>query len=74
MSQKDLCSVTRNISQTHILENYSESIHGEGLMKKGLVVTATCASCHTAHEILPHTDSRSSIAEKYRIDLCQMPC
>ena len=26
----------RNIHQDHILENYSESIHGEGLLKKGL--------------------------------------
>lgn len=60
----------RNISQTHILENYSESIHGEGLMKKGLIVTATCASCHTAHEILPHTDSRSSIARKNIAGTC----
>lgn len=60
----------RNISQTHILENYSESIHGEGLMKKGLIVTATCASCHTAHEILPHTDSRSSIARKNIANTC----
>jgi len=51
----------RNIHEDHILENYSESIHGEALMKKGLIVTATCVSCHTAHSILRHTDSRSSI-------------
>jgi cytochrome b subunit of formate dehydrogenase len=51
----------REISQDHILENYTESIHGEGLLKNGLVVAATCASCHTAHQILPHTDPRSSI-------------
>ena len=54
----------RRIHQTNILENYSESIHGEGLLKRGLVVSATCASCHTAHSILPHTDSRSSIARQ----------
>lgn len=54
--------MSRNIPQSHILENYSESIHGEGLFKRGLVVTATCVSCHTAHAILPHTDKRSSIA------------
>ena len=47
----------RAIHQDHILENYSESIHGEGLLKKGLVVSATCVSCHSAHRILPHTDS-----------------
>jgi hypothetical protein len=60
----------RNIPQTHILENYSESIHGEGLLRKGLVVTATCASCHTAHDILPHTDSKSSIARKNIANTC----
>ena len=52
----------REIHQSHILENYSESIHGEGLLKKGLVVSATCNSCHTSHNILPHTDPRSSIS------------
>ncbi len=54
----------RNIHQDHILTNYSESIHGEGLLKKGLVVAANCASCHTAHNILPHTDPSSSIARR----------
>ncbi len=52
----------RPIEQHNILENYTESIHGEGLLKKGLVVAANCASCHTAHNILPHTDPNSSIA------------
>ncbi|HEX9740555.1 MAG TPA: cytochrome c3 family protein [Ignavibacteriaceae bacterium] len=60
----------RDIPQTHILENYSESIHGEGLLKKGLIVTATCASCHTAHDILPHTDPKSSIARKNIANTC----
>ncbi len=52
----------RNIHQDHILENYSESIHGEGLLRKGLVVAANCASCHTAHNIRKHTDPASSIS------------
>jgi uncharacterized protein with PIN domain len=52
----------REIHQDHILENFSESIHGEGLLRKGLIVAPTCASCHTAHNILPHTDRGSSIA------------
>lgn len=54
----------RKIDQHNILENYSESIHGEALFKKGLVVTANCASCHTSHNILPHTDPSSSIARR----------
>jgi hypothetical protein len=52
----------RKIEQHNIIENYAESMHGEALLKKGLTVTANCASCHTAHNILPHTDPSSSIA------------
>lgn len=53
---------SRNIPEHDILTNYSESIHGEGLLKRGLTVAPTCATCHTAHNILPHTDPNSSIA------------
>jgi hypothetical protein len=51
-----------DIPQDRILENYSESIHGEGLLKRGLIVSPTCTTCHTAHRILPHTDPRSTIS------------
>jgi cytochrome b subunit of formate dehydrogenase len=54
-------SRTHEISQENILEHYSMSIHGEGLFRQGLTVTAVCTSCHTAHDIRPHTDARSSI-------------
>jgi hypothetical protein len=63
-------ALQRTIHQSKILENYSESMHGEALLKKGLTVTATCASCHTAHMILPHTDPRSSIARKNITQTC----
>ncbi len=56
--------MNRQIPQSNILENYSESIHGEGLLKKGLIVAPNCASCHTPHLILPHTDPASSIARR----------
>jgi len=52
----------RTIHQDHILENFSESIHGQALFQKGLTVAPNCASCHTPHSILPHTDPASSIA------------
>jgi cytochrome b subunit of formate dehydrogenase len=70
---KEGTSVQRRgiISQDHILENYTESIHGEGLLKKGLSVAATCASCHSPHLILPHTDPRSSINRKNIAKTCQ---
>jgi hypothetical protein len=62
--------INRNIHQDNILENYSESIHGEGLLRKGLSVAATCASCHTAHLILPHTDPASSISRRNIAKTC----
>jgi uncharacterized protein with PIN domain len=63
-------SLQREIHESNILANYTESIHGEGLLKKGLIVAATCASCHTPHQILPHTDPRSSIARENIATTC----
>jgi cytochrome b subunit of formate dehydrogenase len=57
-------TLTHEISQDRILENYSMSIHGHGLFKQGLTVTAVCTSCHTSHRILSHTDPASSIHQK----------
>jgi predicted CXXCH cytochrome family protein len=51
-----------NISEHNILENYTQSIHGVGLFKKGLIVSATCNDCHGNHLILPHTNPNSSIS------------
>jgi len=58
------------IPQDSILENYSQSIHGTGLYRQGLTVTAVCTSCHTSHFILPHTDPRSSIHENNVATTC----
>jgi uncharacterized protein with PIN domain len=63
-------SRNRPIPQDNILENYSESIHGEALLKKGLAVAPNCATCHTAHSILPHTDPASSINRKNIASTC----
>ena len=56
-------SESRDIPQSNILGNYMDSLHGEGLFRRGLIVTAVCTSCHTSHFVLPHTDPRSSIAK-----------
>ena len=64
-------SETRQIPQTNILDNYVDSIHGEGLFQKGLTVTAVCTSCHTAHFVLPHTDPRSSISQGRIAETCE---
>ena len=62
--------MNRDIGQHNILENFSESIHGQGLLKKGLVVAPSCISCHTAHSILPHNDPNSSIARRNIAKTC----
>ena len=48
-------------SQRDVIANYSMSIHGKGLLESGLVVTATCVSCHTAHRPLPASDPESTV-------------
>ncbi len=50
-----------NVRERKALQDYSESIHGIGLYKSGLTVTAVCTSCHTSHDILPHENPLSTI-------------
>ena len=67
-------AAARRSTRTTSSRTTRRSIHGEGLLKKGLVVAANCASCHTAHNILPHTDPASSIARgEHREDLHEVP-
>lgn len=62
-----------NITEHNILENYSQDIHGKGLFKSGLIVSATCNDCHGNHLVLPHTDPSSTISSKNISKTC-MKC
>ena len=44
-----------------IVAGYMESAHGRGLLGSGLVVSASCVDCHTAHSALPEDDPRSTV-------------
>lgn len=66
-------SALRSVSQRHILENYKQSIHGDGLFRRGLTVTAVCTSCHFTHNILPHENPESSINRSNIASTC-MQC
>jgi len=59
-----------NIPEKDILSNYSQSIHGEGLFKQGLIVTATCNNCHGNHMVLPHTNAKSTVSAKNIAKTC----
>jgi cytochrome b subunit of formate dehydrogenase len=59
--QGERAAARENSSQTETLQNYTMSIHGRGLFDSGLLVSATCPSCHTAHRELPADDPRSSV-------------
>ncbi len=54
-------SKLRTVAERHVLEDYVQSIHGDGLFRRGLIVTAVCTSCHTSHDILPHENPVSTI-------------
>ena len=43
------------------LETYKHTVHGHGLFKSGLLVTAVCADCHGAHGIFYAADKRSTL-------------
>ena len=53
-----------------IVQSYNSSVHGKGLIESGLVVTATCADCHTPHRELPPADPNSSVNRANLADTC----
>jgi nitrate/TMAO reductase-like tetraheme cytochrome c subunit len=70
---KEGAAVTQkyDIPQDSILFHYSQSIHGVGLYKQGLLVTAVCSDCHTAHDIRRSGDPVSSIHKNNVAATCQ---
>ncbi len=42
-------------------KTYQQNVHGQGLYKMGLMVTAACADCHGWHGIYKPADSRSTL-------------
>jgi len=55
---------------TNMVENYQLSVHGRALEKGGLVVSATCTDCHTAHHMLPPENLDSSINRTKITETC----
>ena len=52
------------------LKTYRDTYHGQ-VSAMGFSRVATCADCHTAHEIHPAGDARSSVGPAKRLATCQ---
>ncbi len=46
----------------HDLGTYTKNVHGFGLFKSGLSITAVCASCHGSHGVYRAADLRSTVS------------
>ena len=63
-------TATHELGKHNVIENYSMSIHGKGLFNDGLIVTAVCSSCHTAHNVLKASNPSSSVHRDNIIETC----
>jgi len=52
------------------LSTYRDTFHGQ-VTKLGYANMATCASCHSAHDILPASNPASTISPQNRVKTCQ---
>ncbi|MCF6170828.1 MAG: cytochrome b/b6 domain-containing protein [Bacteroidales bacterium] len=57
-------NIAAKLKEVNAYFDYSTSIHGKGLTKKGLLVSAVCTDCHTSHHELKESDTLSSVNPK----------
>ena len=61
------CHANKNITEEYKMKypsvgsQYQESIHGQALLKKGLIVAPSCNDCHGVHDIKRSVDRSSPI-------------
>ncbi|MHB8864923.1 MAG: cytochrome c3 family protein [Pirellulaceae bacterium] len=75
---RDLVSPVRSRNQVAVcaecheraLESYEMSGHGRGVFHSGLISSAVCADCHSAHAILPATDTTSTLHKANVAETC----
>ncbi len=53
--------INTKLKEIDALSDYSSSVHGRGLMEKGLLASAVCTDCHTSHNILKSSDTNSTV-------------
>ncbi|MDY6820320.1 MAG: cytochrome c3 family protein [Deferribacterota bacterium] len=58
------------LPSTEFIKDFKGSVHGKALSKSGLIVSATCSSCHGYHLILSPKDDNSTINRKNVTNTC----
>jgi predicted CXXCH cytochrome family protein len=53
--------INTHLKEIDAFSDYSKSVHGKGLMEKGLLASAICTDCHTSHNILKEADPNSTV-------------
>ena len=53
--------INTHLKEIDAFSDYSSSVHGKGLMDKGLLASAICTDCHTSHNILKQADTNSTV-------------
>lgn len=66
-------NIGKGLKEEDAFLDYSQSTHGQGLTQRGLLVSAICIDCHTAHHELKEEDSLSSV-NKQNIALTCAKC
>ncbi len=64
------CHGKQQGNSPEVYSKYIDSIHGFALTKDGLLVAASCASCHGAHKILSSKDPESRTNRSHIPETC----
>ncbi len=57
--------------ERNVVDQYLDGVHGQGLVAHGLVVTATCISCHSAHGARSADDPQSRVHRDNITAMCE---
>jgi nitrate/TMAO reductase-like tetraheme cytochrome c subunit len=55
-----------------VFEHFQDSVHGHGLRRAGLTVSANCSSCHGAHDVRAASDPASRVHRSRIAGTCGM--
>ena len=62
--------IRKGVKVKNAVEAYTDSIHGRGLLKGGLLVSASCNDCHGSHEILRASNPASKLSRQNTPETC----